>query len=306
MRLGGGHGLMRAPARSEPVTGLAEGRIEDRLQHLQEGLLHDPVLHRGDAEQALATRRFRNPHPPQRAGPVAAFQQFPSQGFGAGFGVSHEGRDGDAVDAGGTAIRPHSFPSGVEVGRSGHLFHQPIVLTWAFLRLVRPCGQDPREQRRGGFTAGLRPGQRFVGVRCSSRCHGSVPFTRPLLVRAHSGAPCGPSLQPVSRPSSLLRPVLTSARWSVSPGSRRGTGQISPDKPHPFPRTIAVSTLPGFDRCGLRGHWPARPPFTPDRRFLFIDPRFCIRASFRRGLAAAPLRFANLRPGRAGYETFTQ
>src|SRR5665213_458235 len=121
--LGSGHGLVSASIWSEPVAVLAKRRIEYRLQYLKEGLLYDPVLHRRDAEQALATRRFRDFHPPKRAGSVAAFQQFPSQGLGARLGVLQEGSDGDAVDARGPSILAHPLPCDVQVGRIGHLFH---------------------------------------------------------------------------------------------------------------------------------------------------------------------------------------
>ena len=42
-----------------------------------------------------------------------------------------------------------------------------------------------------------------------------------------------------------------------------GSAEISPDKPHPLPRTVADSTLPGLDQSGFRGLLPALPPFAP-------------------------------------------
>lgn len=53
-----GHSLVRASARTEAVAVRAEGRVEEGLQDLLEGLLHQAILHRGDAKLTLASVRL--------------------------------------------------------------------------------------------------------------------------------------------------------------------------------------------------------------------------------------------------------
>ena len=42
------HGVVRTPSGPEAVACIREGRIESRLQHLQQGLLDEAVKHRRD------------------------------------------------------------------------------------------------------------------------------------------------------------------------------------------------------------------------------------------------------------------
>src|SRR5207253_6851313 len=60
MRLRGQYRVSRSPSRSEAVAVLAEGGVENRLQHLQQCLLDQPIHHRRDAKLALATVRLWN------------------------------------------------------------------------------------------------------------------------------------------------------------------------------------------------------------------------------------------------------
>ena len=75
VRLRGQYRVVRTPSRPEAVAVLAEGGIEQRLQHLQQRLLDQPVRHRRDAQLALATVRLRDRHPSYRTGPVRPPQQ---------------------------------------------------------------------------------------------------------------------------------------------------------------------------------------------------------------------------------------
>lgn len=68
--LGGQDRILRSAPRSETVAVLTEGRIKQRLQHLQQRLLDQPIRHRGDAQLALATVRFRDHYPAYRTRPV--------------------------------------------------------------------------------------------------------------------------------------------------------------------------------------------------------------------------------------------
>ena len=75
VRLRGQHRIVRTPPGPEAVAVLAEGGIKQRLQHLQQRLLDQPVRHRRDAQLALATVRLRDRHPPYRTRPVRPPQQ---------------------------------------------------------------------------------------------------------------------------------------------------------------------------------------------------------------------------------------
>src|SRR5712691_6962632 len=62
---------MGAAAGTNPVASLREVRLKDRLQQLQQRLLHQPVHHRRDAELPHAAAGLRNLHPANRLRPVA-------------------------------------------------------------------------------------------------------------------------------------------------------------------------------------------------------------------------------------------
>lgn len=67
--------LPRAPARSEAVTGVAEGRIKDRCHRLQEQLLHESVENRRNAKGAFPARWLRDLYLSYRARLVRPFQK---------------------------------------------------------------------------------------------------------------------------------------------------------------------------------------------------------------------------------------
>src|SRR5207248_936833 len=56
--LRGQNRVMRASPRTEAVAVLAEGGVENRVQHLQQCLLDQPIHHRRDGELALAPSGF--------------------------------------------------------------------------------------------------------------------------------------------------------------------------------------------------------------------------------------------------------
>src|SRR5947209_6924271 len=51
----GSHGVLCASSRSEPVTMLTELRLEYRCQHLQQQLLNEPILYRGDSQRPCSS-----------------------------------------------------------------------------------------------------------------------------------------------------------------------------------------------------------------------------------------------------------
>ena len=79
VRLGGQNRFVRPSSGTETVAVPAECRIKDRLQHLQQSLLDQPIRHRRYAELALAAVRFRDRYPSYRTGPVRPLQQLLAQ-----------------------------------------------------------------------------------------------------------------------------------------------------------------------------------------------------------------------------------
>ena len=75
VRLRGQDRIVRTSPRLETVAVLAESRVQNRLQHLQQRLLDQPIRHRRDAQLALAAVQSRDRYPPYRTGPVCSPQQ---------------------------------------------------------------------------------------------------------------------------------------------------------------------------------------------------------------------------------------
>jgi hypothetical protein len=69
------HRPVRASPRPEAVAVLAQSRVDDRLQHLQQRLLDQSVHHGRYAQFALSASRFGYAHAAHRTGPVAAVEQ---------------------------------------------------------------------------------------------------------------------------------------------------------------------------------------------------------------------------------------
>jgi hypothetical protein len=69
------NGFLCAAPRSETKAVLAKGRVQQRLQDLQQRLLDQSIRHRRNAQLTLATIRFRNRHPSYRTRPVRPLQE---------------------------------------------------------------------------------------------------------------------------------------------------------------------------------------------------------------------------------------
>jgi hypothetical protein len=65
---------VRTPSGTKAVAMLAEGRVKDWLQYLQQCLLDQTIRHRRDAKLTLATIRLRDRHPSYRTWPVRPLQ----------------------------------------------------------------------------------------------------------------------------------------------------------------------------------------------------------------------------------------
>jgi hypothetical protein len=75
------HRVVCTPSGPKAVARIREGRIEPRLQDLQQGLLDEAVEHRRDAELALAPAGLRDHHPPHRLRLVVPGEQFLAQAW---------------------------------------------------------------------------------------------------------------------------------------------------------------------------------------------------------------------------------
>jgi hypothetical protein len=75
------HRLVRSAPRTETVAVGREGRIDQGLQDLQQGLLDQPIHHRRNPQLPHPAARLGDLHAPHRRRPVAAIQyHFPNPG----------------------------------------------------------------------------------------------------------------------------------------------------------------------------------------------------------------------------------
>ena len=106
---------MGTPPRAEAVTVLAEARVDQRLQHLQQRLLNQPVRRRRDAKLALASAGLRDRYPAYRRWPVPALQQ--SFADRRPLGLEQRGRlvNVQSVHARRALVGPHPLPRSLQV-----------------------------------------------------------------------------------------------------------------------------------------------------------------------------------------------
>jgi len=149
------YGLMRALARSEPITPRMEVIIDHIAQHLRDGLLDHSIQHRRNPQWTFAPAGFVDLHPPHRGRPVMARLQ-PGAHFAPVF--PHPGRkvrDAHPVDARGTAIGAHLFPGPAQVAGLEDRRPEGLVdLFHAFESLDNPPGSAPRLGPCGPAIAG--------------------------------------------------------------------------------------------------------------------------------------------------------
>ncbi len=74
-----GNGSACTATGAEPVAAGVEGRLEDRLQNLEHGLLHHTVHHIGNTQSPLPAAGLGDPDPTYIARPVASRQQLTTQ-----------------------------------------------------------------------------------------------------------------------------------------------------------------------------------------------------------------------------------
>jgi hypothetical protein len=94
------HRVVRPASGPEAVARIREGRVELRLQHLQEELLDEPVERRRNAELALASAGLRDRHPLHRLRLVAPRKEFLADAKPVRFQIGGQLLDRHPIDAG--------------------------------------------------------------------------------------------------------------------------------------------------------------------------------------------------------------
>ena len=279
------HRAMRASSRPKAVAVLAEGRVDQRLQHLQQRLLDQPVRHRRDAQFALAAARLRDLH----AGAPAAAGTLPSSSCCADVGP---------VRSSGTrAVSSMVSPSTPALPLLALTRFHAAAMFVACQRpapAARSCPRRPCSCRAGdGFIA--------AGSRAASPCalRSARPSLRGLLmpvpvasVMSSSTAPSRSALRP-GRSGQLLRPLLTS-RSGSSPSPFQAQGEISPGKNAILHRTTAGFTPPGLGHESFAVTCPLALLGAASYPVLVHRPAVSLHASFPRSVALTQLRFASL------------
>ena len=92
------YGVVRAAPRTKTVARLAEPRIENRLQHLQQCLLYHPIHHRRYTELTRPPVRLRDVHPPYRARRPSPGHEFRPHLRAVALPMNFEFVDGHPID----------------------------------------------------------------------------------------------------------------------------------------------------------------------------------------------------------------
>jgi len=109
---------------SKAETRFRESGIDNRREDLQDGLLDQAIDHVWNSEISLTAIRFGNRLPPGRARLVSPFQELPPEIRPLWPGGFRKLVQGDAIGAGGPAVRPDVLPSRFEIGLVDNPFHQ--------------------------------------------------------------------------------------------------------------------------------------------------------------------------------------
>ena len=116
--------VVRAAAGPEAVAGIREGRVQQRFQHLQDRLLHQPVHHRRDAQLSHPAAGLGDFHPAHRLRLIRSVQQRCDQLIPVPDQPGEQAADGHPVHARRAFVCHHAAIRSVQVLSVGHLLHQ--------------------------------------------------------------------------------------------------------------------------------------------------------------------------------------
>ena len=225
------YGVVRAAPRTKTVARLAEPRIENRLQHLQQRLLYHPIHHRRYAERTRPPVRLRDVHPPYGARRPSPGHEFRPHLRAVAPPMNFEFVDGHPIDPSRATVAFDRCPRPRQVRLGDHLVHQ-IFVHHFLSRVSRHAPWLPPAWARHGSTASAAacspfrsPSPLFFlwgGGKDLAAQNSGKPLGRDVS-RSSSFAPWsfGPSLQRRYPPSSLLWLLLTSPSLS-----RRSSPQV--------------------------------------------------------------------------------
>ena len=254
------HRVVRPPSGPEAVARIREGRVEQRLQDLQQGLLDEPVEHGWDAELALAPARLRDRHPSHRLRLVAPREEFLAKPRPVHAQMIGQRFDCHPVDAGTARILSNTLQCGQKVPAFARLLHQ-VAGSWALVSVPS----------RGRFHTQARPLRLH---RASRLC------ARTIVRRLWHGIPEGRGrlALPIVRPFAAGAATMASADFSL----RRPCGPRHPFGRRARPPRVRTSAFaappPDLRRRALvtrasRSLARSPCPAPPHIRFLFVGPQ---------------------------------
>ena len=240
---------------------LREGRVEQRLQDLQEGLLDEPVEHRRDAELALAAAALGDRQPSHRLRLVASREQLLAEPRPVHAQVGGSSLHRHPVDAGTALVLCTRFNAARRFRRSTRRSIRPLA-SWALVS----TGQPTALPHAAAALAASPPGRLVRSGLSSDFCGMASPRSHGRLALL--------SVRPFASLARLLWPLLTSRSAGLRPASPfRAQGEISPGKSIGLRCTTAGFTSPrlGHEGFAVSARSPCSAP--PRIRFLFVGPQ---------------------------------
>src|SRR6185295_15783489 len=176
------HRIVRVSHRPKAVAVLGKGRIESRLQHLQDGLLDQPIDHGGNAQRTHSTPSLRDLPPQHRLRSVLPREQLLAQALSLPLPETPQLLPGHPIDSSTTLVLLHSTQRRLQVATLDHLLQQ-VAGSRATVSVCRQSRfTTPLSSR--GFTPNQKRELQLPGhlVPCASKTHGrfALPTVRPF------------------------------------------------------------------------------------------------------------------------------
>ena len=192
--LRGSYGILCAAPRSKSIAVLAEHRIEDRRQRLQQHLLNQPIHHRRDSQHPRPPARLRYLYPPHRSRNPGPRQQLRPNLRPVRLKMTLQFLRRHVVDPRRALIALHRFQRSRPVLFPDDLFHQ-VLVHCSLSEGSRNGVTSPSPSARRGFTASA-PGIRGVAA---------------VVAAPHVSGLFGPFQSPRKLHSLVLRPFAPAA-----------------------------------------------------------------------------------------------